>query len=246
MRWFAALVITLMATPLWAVECRDVTYQGAGYTVCEVDAEHEALRLFLRDPETKAPLGSFTNLEQLLEPQGMRLEFAMNAGMYHPDLAPVGQYVEAGQEVMRVISSDGPGNFGLLPNGVFCIREDRADVIETLRYLRDKPGCVYATQSGPMLVINGALHPKFLKGSDSRYVRNGVGTSRDGHRAVFVISNQPVTFYQFGAFFRDCLKLPQALYFDGNISRLYAPGLERFDGGYPMGPMVGVVRQAED
>ena len=245
MRWLI-IVIALMATPVWAVECRDITYEGADYTVCEVDAEIEALRLFLKNPETDAPLGSFANLEQLLEPQGVELEFAMNAGMYHPDLAPVGQYVEAGQEVMRVISSDGPGNFGLLPNGVFCIREGRADVFETLRYLRDKPVCDYATQSGPMLVIDGALHPKFMQGSDSRYVRNGVGTSEDGHRAVFVISNQPVTFYQFGAFFRDYLKTPQALYFDGNISRLYAPGLERFDGGFPMGPMVGVVRGARD
>ncbi|VAW04898.1 Predicted periplasmic protein [hydrothermal vent metagenome] len=244
MRWFSALFIALMASPVSAVECRDVAYEGASYTVCEVDTAREVLRLFLKDPETDAPLGSFTNVDALLEPQGMRLDFAMNAGMYHQDRAPVGQYVEGGQEVSRVVSSAGPGNFGLLPNGVFCIREGRADVVETLRYLREKPGCDYATQSGPMLVIDGALHPKFLKSSDSRYVRNGVGTSADGHRAVFVISNEPVTFYQFGTFFRDFLKVPQALYFDGNISRLYAPGLERFDGGFPMGPMVGVVRGA--
>ena len=246
MRWVIVLALTVMAAPVWAVECRDVTYQGASYTVCEVDAAHEALRLFLRDPQTDKPLGSFANVDNLLEPQGMRLEFAMNAGMYHQDRAPVGHYVQGGQEISRVISSDGPGNFGLLPNGVFCIREGRADVIETLRYLRDKPVCDYATQSGPMLVIDGGLHPKFMQTSDSRYVRNGVGTSADGRRAWFVISNEPVTFYQFGTFFRDCLKTPQALYFDGSISRLYAPGLGRFDGGFPMGPMVGVVSAARD
>ena len=33
----------------------------------------------------------------------------------------------------------------------------------------------------------------------------------------------------------------ETLYFDGNISRLYAPSLGRHDGGFPMGPMVGTV-----
>jgi len=245
MRWLL-IAFALVASPALAVECRDLEYAGQSYTMCRVDVGHEALRLFLRDPQTGAPLGSFTNVDTLLEPQGLQLGFAMNAGMYHPDLAPVGQYVESGQEVMRVISSDGPGNFGLLPNGVFCIRLGRADVIETLRYLDDMPECEYATQSGPMLVIDGAMHPRFKSDSSSRYIRNGVGTNADGSCAWFVISNEPVTLHEFALFFRDKLKTPQALYFDGNISRLYAPGISRFDGGFPMGPMVGVVREATE
>jgi uncharacterized protein YigE (DUF2233 family) len=243
MRWLIG-VFVLLAAPVWAVECRDVEYGGQGYLVCEVDATREGLRLFLNDAKTGVPLGSFANVQKQLEPQGMQLEFAMNAGMYHQNRSPVGHYIERGQEIMRVISSDGPGNFGLLPNGVFCIRAARADVIETLRYLQDTPACDYASQSGPMLVIDGALHPRFLPDSTSRYIRNGVGTSADGRRAWFVISEGPVTFHQFGSFFRDSLKTPQALYLDGNISKIYAPELERFDGGFPMGPIVGVVRGA--
>jgi uncharacterized protein YigE (DUF2233 family) len=91
-----------------------------------------------------------------------------------------------------------------------------------------------------MLVIDGALHPRFLPDSTSRYIRNGVGTSDTGDRAVFVISRNPVTFHQFGSFFRDALGLPQALYFDGNISRLHAPALNRSDAGFRMGPIVGL------
>ena len=61
-----------------------------------------------------------------------------------------------------------------------------------------------------------------------------------GGAPVFAISDEPVTFHVFGTLFmRDGWKLPQALYFDGNISRLYAPGLGRRDGGFPMGPIVG-------
>ena len=92
-----------------------------------------------------------------------------------------------------------------------------------------------------MLVIDGELHPRFLVDATSRYVRNGVGTTADGRRAVFVISNTLVTFYEFGSFFRDALKLPQALYFDGNVSRLYAPDLGRHDPGRRLGPIIGTV-----
>ncbi|MFC3119046.1 phosphodiester glycosidase family protein [Jhaorihella thermophila] len=175
----------------------------------------------------------------------MRLAFAMNAGMYHDDRSPVGHYVEDGQEQMRVIPNAGPGNFGLLPNGVFCIRAGRADVIETRRYLVERPACTHATQSGPMLVIDGELHPRFLPDSTSRHIRNGVGTSADGRRVVFAISEGTVTFHEFGRLFRDGLGLPNALYFDGKISRLYAPGIGRNDVGFAMGPIVGVVEPRE-
>ena len=142
---------------------------------------------------------------------------------------------------MRVVPNAGPGNFGLLPNGVFCIREGRADVIETRRYIDESPACRDATQSGPMLVIDGALHPRFLSDSTSRYVRNGVGTSADGARVVFAISRNPVTFHEFGTLFKDTLGLPNALYFDGKVSRMYAPAHGRNDPGFWLGPIVGVV-----
>ncbi len=239
MRGVWALLL-LVPVPLAAAECRDVVFDGAGYAICEVDVAAEDLRLFLNDG-AGMPLGSFDKVDALLGPGHARLGFAMNAGMYHADRSPVGHYVEDGEERAKVIASAGPGNFGLLPNGVFCIGEDRADVIETRRFVRDAPVCEYASQSGPMLVIDGQLHPRFLAKSDSLYIRNGVGTSADGKRAVFAISQSPVNFHAFGRLFRDYLKLPQALYFDGNISRLYAPGLNRHDAGFPMGPIVGTV-----
>ncbi len=239
----ALIALALLAGPAAAVDCRPVAHDGARYTACKVDVTRETVRLFLDDPMTGAPLGSFSNVERQVRGAGGKLVFAMNAGMYHQDRSPVGHYVEAGREAKALITRDGPGNFGLLPNGVFCIGAGRADVYETLRFDRERPDCVHASQSGPMLVIDGKLHPRFLKDSDSLNVRNGVGTSADGRTAWFVISEEPVNFHAFARVFRDVLKTPQALYFDGSISRLYAPQLDRHDGGLPMGPIVGVVAE---
>ena len=235
-RW--ALLALIWANPAAAVTCEDVAWNDQSFTTCTVDLETEDLRLFLRD-ENGNILGNFRNIEDTLG--GASLPFAMNAGMYHDDRSPVGHFVQGGREIMRVIPNAGPGNFGLLPNGVLCVNEDSAQVYETLDFVARAPTCRDATQSGPMLVIDGALHPRFLKNGTSRYIRNGVGTSADGKTAVFVISNSVVSFYEFGSFFRDVLKTPNALYFDGKVSRLQATSLGRSDPGFRLGPMVGVV-----
>ena len=232
-----ALFFSLAPVAAEAADCRDIDFDGASYTICEVSLG-EDLRLFHSGSD--GAYGSFRKLNESLEAQGQTLGFAMNAGMYHRDLSPVGLYVEEGDEVSGIVTSDGPGNFGMLPNGVFCIGETFR-VIESRAFKKDHPDCRFATQSGPMLVIDEELHPKFLPDSNSTYIRNGVGVSEDGTRAVFAISNVPVNFHAFGRLFRDELDLPNALYFDGNISRLYAPGLGRHDGGFPIGPIVGTV-----
>jgi uncharacterized protein YigE (DUF2233 family) len=233
------LALALAFAPLAAAAatCRDLSFDGASYTVCDITLADD-LRLFHAGPD--GAYGSFTKLNAALEAKGQTLGLAMNAGMYHRDLAPVGLYVEEGQELSALVTRDGPGNFGLLPNGVFCWG-DSFRIIESRAFKADRPACRFATQSGPMLVINGDLHPKLLPGSDSTYIRNGVGVSADGTRAVLAISNDEVNFHAFARLFRDELGLTDALYFDGNISRLYAPELGRHDGGFPMGPIVGTV-----
>ncbi len=235
----AALAVAAATPELASAACRDISFEALPYTVCEVSAT-EDLRIFHADA-SGAILGSFGRVDDSLKREGKKLRFAMNAGMYHADRAPVGLLVTEGAEQSRIVTSDGPGNFGLLPNGVFCIAEDGFRVVESRAFKDNPPACRFATQSGPMLVIDGALHPRFLPKSDSRYIRNGVGVSADGKTAYLAISGQAVNFSEFGRLFRDGLDTPNALYFDGKISRLYAPEISRNDFGFQMGPIVGVV-----
>ena len=233
-----ALALICLASPALAVTCEDVSFEMLSYAVCSVDPATERLELFLYD-ENGDPYGSFAALEQAYPDNS--IAFAMNAGMYQQDRSPVGYFVQGGVELHGLLTGASQGNFGMLPNGVFCLKSGRAGVYDSLVFEAMSSRCDFATQSGPMLVIDGDLHPRFLPDSTSRYIRNGVGTPADGSRAVFAISNQPVTFHEFARFFRDALGLPNALYFDGNISRLHAPSLGRSDLGVPMGPIVAVI-----
>ncbi len=234
-----ALLLAVPGAPALALSCEDVTFEGAPYTVCEVRPQEERLRLFLHDGAGE-PYGSFRAVEAEHGP----LAFGMNAGMYHEDHRPVGLFLQDGVEIAPLVTGDGPGNFGMLPNGLLCLNDEGAFVLESRAYAAGGGDCASATQSGPLLVLDGELHPRFLPGSDSRHIRNGVGTSEDGSRAAFAISRRPVNFHDFARLFRDGLGLPDALYFDGSISRLHAPPLARSEFGMPMGPIVGLL--AED
>ena len=234
--------LILIAVPMLGnaalASCVETTFEDTPFTYCTAVAGAD-LRLFLNDAQGK-PYGGFAEVDAALAATGRHLAFAMNAGMFQPDQSPVGLYIEDGKLGHQIVTRDGPGNFGLLPNGVFCIGT-RFWVVESRSFAAKPPACRHASQSGPMLVIKGKLHPSFRAGSTSYKIRNGVGVSADGKTAWFVISDAAVTFDRFARFFRDTLGAPDALFFDGSISRLYAADLGRSGSGFAVGPIVGLV-----
>jgi uncharacterized protein YigE (DUF2233 family) len=238
-----AFAAALLASPAIAADCRDLTFDGASYTACRVDPAAEDIRLWLRDDAGQI-LGTFDRVNDQLTAQGLQLGLAMNAGMYHQDRRPVGLYVENGIEAAPLVTRAGPGNFGMLPNGVLCLGEGRAAVIESRAFAAAPPACRFATQSGPMLVIEGALHPRFIPGSDFRNIRNGAGVAEDG-TLWLAISNEPVNFHDFARLFRDELGTPDALYLDGSVSRLLRADTGRHDRGLPLGPIIGTAVPAD-
>jgi uncharacterized protein YigE (DUF2233 family) len=165
----------------------------------------------------------------------------MNAGMYDDRGAPIGVLVARGAALHPLDTGDGSGNFYLQPNGVFSVDRDGAVHVEPTRaYAARHAESVWATQSGPMLVIDGALHPAIADDGPSRKVRNGVG-ARDAHTALFVISDTPVSFGRLARLFRDELRCHDALFLDGVVSNAWIPSAERRDSGHELGPMVVVL-----
>jgi uncharacterized protein YigE (DUF2233 family) len=220
--------------------CAPKSFDGAKFTVCAFDPRRDDIRLFLSGPDGK-PYGSLAALAQALKARSETLAFAMNAGMFKDDQSPVGLYVENRKTLHDADNRSGATNFHMKPNGVFWIGDGTAGVAETSRFLAAPPAARYATQSGPMLVLDGKIHPKIKPNGTSAKIRNGVGAC-DGGAVAFAIADEPVTFDAFARLFRDGLGCPNALFLDGSVSSLYAPELNRDDELGPIGPIVGVVR----
>ncbi len=221
-----------------AVEFSTVEIAGKRVTVCRVDVKKERLQLFHRD-ENGQPFKRFDPLVKWLGERGQTLTFAMNAGMYHRDYTAVGVSVADGKELTPLNSAAGVGNFFLKPNGVFLVSERGARVVETSEYPRLKERVLLATQSGPLLLHGGKMHPAFKEGSENRLFRNGVGVPSPDV-ALFAISEAPVNFHEFATMFRDVLHCPDTLFFDGTVSSLHAPKLKRSDFRIDLGPFIGV------
>ncbi len=220
--------------------CAPKDFDSARFTVCTFDPAHDDIRLFLSEPDDK-PYGSLGAVAAALKAKGEKLVFAMNAGMFGQDQLPVGLYVEDRRKLHEADTRGGATNFHMKPNGVFWIGDRIAGVTETSRYLANAPPARYATQSGPMLIIDGKVHPKIRPDGASQKIRNGVGACKGG-AVTFAIADEPVTFDTFARLFRDGLGCANALFLDGSVSSLYAPELNRDDEGGPLGPIVGVVR----
>ena len=245
-RAMLTMALVLAATSLAFAQgrvCSSVSHEGESYIVCQVDLRIHRLDLFWKDRKGE-PYGSIGALSRQLQSEGQRPLVLMNAGMYHPELDPVGLYVQDGRQLVRASTSNGPGNFHLKPNGVFFVSAGKAGVLETGQFLRRNIRPELATQSGPMLVINGRLHPRFSEDGVSRKTRNGVGV-RDGDTVFFAISEGAVTFTDFARMFRDRLQTPNALFLDGSVSSLAAPGLDR-TGFRSLGPMIGVFERSRE
>lgn len=237
---------TVPAPPPESLDQTTVRFGQLDFHVVEVDLAQAELGLFWKAPGSGERFGRLGTLEEFVKQRGGALEFATNAGMFQPDHRPVGLHVEEGRELAPLDERTGlPGNFYLAPNGVFFVRANGQPGIQTTaQFARKRPGDLrLATQSGPMLVIDGKIHAMFNPQSQSRFIRSGVGW-RGGTRLVFALSATPVTFHEFARLFLERYGCPEALYLDGAISRFHAPGLGHPDPEGDFGGILAIVREA--
>lgn len=203
-------------------------------------------------------LGDLGRLKTFVEnsnvAQGRRkMILGMNAGMYlaTPNGHPMGLLMVNGRQGCCKNSSHGKlilkqgaarnSNFYVQPNGVFYItKSGKAGVCKSTEFSRARE-IQWATQSGPMLLVNGQINraKAFAPKSSSKTIRNGVGIRKDG-RVVMAISNRPVNFHEFALYMQQqgCVN---ALYLDGGISAMHCPRLGHFGKGRNLGPLLAVV-----
>jgi uncharacterized protein YigE (DUF2233 family) len=203
--------------------CQPVTYEHSEYRVCEVDLRRQSVKLFWKKPDGH-PDEYPSALPRALANNSRHLLFATNGGMYHPDNSPVGLYVEEGRALVRANTSAGPGNFHMRPNGVFYVTGEVAGIVESRAFIRQTPQLDFATQSGPMLVIDGEINARFVRYGGSKKYRAAVG-NRDLNLVVFAVSESEVSFDEFARLFRDKLRCKNALFLDGELDQLLFAGM---------------------
>ncbi len=211
---------------------KTVNFKGVKYDVFVADLRSVKLQMHWKNRQNLL-LKDINSLKKEVEQKGDKLLFATNGGIYSGDYTPEGLYIENGKVLSRLNLKDAGGNFYLKPNGVFTVTNNNSATIvksedfpkleKTLSKSNMKVD--FAIQSGPQLLIDGKIHPKFRAGSPNTYIRNGVGIfNNNSKKVVFAISHQAVNLYDFASFFYEVGKCDDALYLDGFVSRMYLEG----------------------
>jgi len=206
-----------------------------------VDASKDNIQLYWKNDKGEI-LKSIQNLRSFVEKdKDTVLVFAMNAGMYKEDNSPLGLFIQNGKIITPINNATGHGNFYLKPNGIFYITKDNQAVVCKTESFSNAGNVKFATQSGPMLLIDGEIHSSFIQGSTNINFRNGVGILPSG-KILFAMSTREINFYDFAAYFQK-QGCKNALYLDGFVSRTYLPGKHwvQTDGNF--GVMIGVVEK---
>lgn len=207
------------------------------FVIFKVNPKIENIAFYWKDNDGII-LKSINNLKDKTQQDKKKLRFAMNGGMFEPNNFPKGLYIENFNILNKIDTLAGKGNFYLKPNGIFYLTRNKgAEIIDT-ELFRDNPDIQYATQSGPLLLINGKVNPIFKKDSKNINIRNGVGILKNGN-VIFIMSKIEVNFYNFASIFRE-LGCNKALYLDGFVSRTYCPEEKWIQKDGSFGVMIGV------
>ncbi|MBL9131012.1 MAG: phosphodiester glycosidase family protein [Verrucomicrobiaceae bacterium] len=224
-RWLlAAFGCASLSSHLHGAEA--VEHEGAKYHLFRVDpAGWPKLQLSWLGADGK-PLGDFNGLRRDLAAKGQKIAFATNAGIFERGPKPCGLTICGSKELVPLNLRPGEGNFYLKPNGVFYLDDKLGPgVMEAAEFARSGLRPRLATQSGPLMLRGGVIHPAFNLHSPNKRLRNAVGVRKRDRQIIFAMSERDdatlgtVTFHQFSRFFLH-LGCEDVLYLDGDISNM--------------------------
>ncbi|WP_343659838.1 phosphodiester glycosidase family protein [Chryseobacterium sp.] len=227
---------------LFCFGCKENIKEDDRFVTFRIDPEKQDIQLYWKNNKGEI-MKSIDVLRNNVETQHKKLVFAMNGGMFEPDNSPKGLYIEDFKILKPLDTLQGTGNFYLEPNGVLYLTQNNsACIIETRQYQHNK-NIRFATQSGPMLIINRKINPIFQKNSKNLNIRNGVGILENG-KLVFAMSKKEISFYHLAEYFKN-LGCKEALYLDGYVSRTYLPEKNWIQKDGNFGVMIGVTESSE-
>ena len=221
------------------LSCSDKIKNEKDYVIFEANPKTENIKFYWKN-DIGQVIKSINNLKKHVESKNENLRFAMNGGMFEINNIPKGLYIENSKILNKIDTLAGNGNFYLQPNGVFYLTKNNEPKIVETKKIRVSRNIEYATQSGPMLLINGNLNPIFQEQSNNLNIRNGVGILDNGN-VIFAMSKKEVNFYNFALLFKE-LGCKNALYLDGFVSRTYLPEKNWVQEDGDFGVMIGVTQ----
>lgn len=225
----------------------ETKFRKVHYRVVAVSSVKHDVNIYNNDTKKGRDLNFIYNKETN---NGKEVLAIMNAGMFERDYSPVGLLIQNFKILNKIDLNNKEGNFYMQPNGIFYIDSLNNFYIKETHDFQEQfssnqyKGIKYATQSGPLLLNKGVIHKTFGYSSSNLNIRNGVGILRKGgnKKTFFVITDEPVSFYDFAMFFRDILQCESALYLDGTISQLYVNERKKSGvlSGGSFGPIISV------
>ena len=219
-------------------------FKGVQYQLYILNDTNSILRIHHKDSSGQK-LKTIPNIMALLDNQGRSPEMITNAGMYTPEYNPEGLLIENNKRSFPLNTRDSEIflNFYMHPNGVFyqhakgsfhvCTTDSFKTMSQDSTFMPK-----LATQSGPMLKINGKIHPKFNWNAKSKKIRSGVGIYNG--LCIFAITRGNSNFYAFASFFTEVFDCKNATYLDGAISKMYDSNLSPDETKGNFGPIISI------
>lgn len=220
--------------------CEKTKQINPDFIIYSADMKKDKIEFFWKNNQHQ-PFKSIENLKNYINTKNQDLKFAMNGGMFVENNIPKGLYIENFKMLHPIDTSSGEGNFYIKPNGIFYLTKSNISAVISTENFKASSDIKFATQSGPMLIINGKINSIFQKNSANLNIRNGVGILENGN-PVFVMSKKDINFYNFASLFKS-LGCKNALYLDGFVSRAYLPEENWIQEDGDFGVMIGITTE---
>ena len=159
------LALTLL--PLFAVAADDCALSDPTLTVqaYTVNPQTERVKMYWQKANGEA-WGTLHALLADMNSQG-QVQMAMNGGIYDESYAPLGLYIENGQQKVALNLASGEGNFFIRPGGVFYVAGDKVGIVRLDAFKTSKE-IQFAVQSGK---IKQLLNVQFRFGITGKIIK---------------------------------------------------------------------------